>query len=148
MTKMDSFVVFWYYGPSIKVIKSHLNMLLKIRSPNFMDCACYINKNDSLPLPLRPTNLRSLNLATWFFITAVEFRSSAQQFSSLPARTVTMVLSPTSPKATTLNATGRVLLDLQCTGKTVHTRCGEPAINIFLGNYYLHGLKYGLKMVI
>lgn len=82
-------------------------------------------RNDS-PLPLRPTNLRSLNLATWFFIRAVEFLSSAQQFSSLPARTVTRVPSPTSPRATTLKATGRVLLDLQCAGRTVQTKCGEP----------------------
>lgn len=35
--------------------------------------------------------------------------------------------SPTSPRATTLNATGRVLLDLQWAGKTVHTKCGEPS---------------------
>jgi len=78
------------------------------------------------PLPLRPTNLKSLNLATWFFMSAVEFLSSAQQFSSLPARTVTRVPSPTSPRATTLKATGRVLLDLQCAGRTVQTKCGEP----------------------
>lgn len=69
-----------------------------------------------LPLPLLPTNLKSLNLATWFFINVVEFLSSAQQFSSLPARTVTNVPSTTSPRATTLNATGSVLLDLQCVG--------------------------------
>ena len=31
-----------------------------------------------LPRPDRPTKRRSLNLATWFFITAVEFRNSAQ----------------------------------------------------------------------
>lgn len=65
------------------------------------------------PLPLLPTNLKSLNLATWFFIKVVEFLSSAQQFSSLPARTVTRVPSTTSPRATTLNATGSVLLDRQ-----------------------------------
>lgn len=79
-----------------------------------------------LPLPLLPTNLRSLNFATWFFITAVEFLSSAQQFSSLPARTVTKVPSPTSPRATTLNAIGSVLFDRQWVGNTVQTTCGEP----------------------
>lgn len=31
-----------------------------------------------IPLPLRPTNLRSLNLATWFFMAAVAFLSSAE----------------------------------------------------------------------
>lgn len=36
------------------------------------------------PRPLLPTNLRSLNLATWFLITAVQFLSSAQEFSSFP----------------------------------------------------------------
>ncbi|GBP50477.1 hypothetical protein EVAR_96714_1 [Eumeta japonica] len=78
------------------------------------------------PRPLRPTKRRSLNLATWFFMTAELFRSSAQQFSSLPARTVTSVPSPTSPSATTLNATGSVLLERQCGGNTVHTKCGLP----------------------
>jgi len=81
-----------------------------------------------LPLPLRPTNLRSLNLATWFFITAVQFLNSAQKFSSFPARTVTTVPSFTSPKATTLKATGNVLFDLQCGGNTVHTKCGLPVL--------------------
>lgn len=87
------------------------------------------------PLPLLPTNLRSLNLATWFFIKAVEFLSSAQQFSSLPARTVTKVPSPTSPRATTLKATGRVLLDLQCAGRTVQTKCGEPITKMFIWSH-------------
>lgn len=78
------------------------------------------------PRPERPTNRRSLNLATWFFISAVQLRSSAQKFSSLPARMVTGVPSGTSPSATTLNATGSVLLDRQCVGSTVHTTCGQP----------------------
>lgn len=78
------------------------------------------------PRPERPTNRRSLNLATWFFISAVQLRSSAQKFSSLPARMVTGVPSGTSPSATTLNATGSVLLDRQWVGKTVHTTCGQP----------------------
>lgn len=88
------------------------------------------------PLPLLPTNLRSLNLATWFFISAVEFRSSAQQFSSLPARTVTRVPSPTSPRATTLNATGRVLLDRQWVGNWLHKKYGEPVIKSNAPFYY------------
>lgn len=32
----------------------------------------------NLPRPLRPTKRRSLNLATWFFITAVQFLNSAE----------------------------------------------------------------------
>lgn len=86
------------------------------------------------PLPLLPTNLRSLNLATWFFIRAVEFLSSAQQFSSLPARTVTKVPSPTSPRATTLKATGRVLLDLQWAGNTLQTKWGDPVMELNILN--------------
>lgn len=86
------------------------------------------------PLPLLPTNLRSLNLATWFFIRAVEFLSSAQQFSSLPARTVTKVPSPTSPRATTLKATGRVLLDLQWAGNTLQTKWGDPVMKLNIPN--------------
>lgn len=78
------------------------------------------------PLPLLPTKRKSLNLATWFFISAVQFRSSAQKFSSFPARMVTAVPSGTSPKATTLNATGSVLLDRQWVGSMVHTRNGLP----------------------
>lgn len=79
-----------------------------------------------LPLPLLPTNLRSLNLAIWFFITAVQFLSSAQQFSSLPALTVTTVPSNTSPKATTLKAIGNVLFDRQCVGNKEHKKYGLP----------------------
>lgn len=90
------------------------------------------------PLPLRPTNLRSLNFATWFFIRAVEFLNSAQQFSSFPARTVTKVPSPTSPRATTLNATGNVLFDLQCDGKTVQTTWGHPFCQKKHDFTYLH----------
>lgn len=74
-----------------------------------------------LPRPLRPTKRRSLNFATWFFITAVWLRSSPQKFSSLPAITVTRVPSFTSPNATTLNAPGSVLFDRQCVGNVVHT---------------------------
>ena len=77
--------------------------------------------NSNLPRPLRPTKRKSLNFATWFFITAVQFRSSPQKFSSLPAITVTRVPSHTSPNATTLNAMGRVLLDRQCVGRVVQT---------------------------
>lgn len=79
-----------------------------------------------LPLPLRPTNLKSLNLATWFFITAVQFRSSEHQFSSLPAFIVTIVPSPTSANVTTLNATGSVLFDLQWFGSEEHKIYGLP----------------------
>lgn len=46
---------------------------------------CYVNtgyfkfsSDRYIPLPLRPTNLRSLNLATWFFMAAVAFLSSAE----------------------------------------------------------------------
>lgn len=78
-----------------------------------------------LPLPLRPTNRKSLNRATWFFITAVELRSSAAKFSSLPAAIETITPSGISPSATTLKATGRVLLHLQCDGNTLQTKLGE-----------------------
>lgn len=74
-----------------------------------------------LPLPLLPTKRKSLNLATWFFITAVQLRSSPQKFSSLPARIVTMVPSITSPNAKTLNAIGSVLFERQCVGNVVQT---------------------------
>lgn len=81
---------------------------------------------NDLPRPDLPTKRRSLNLATWFFMYATEFRSSAQKFSSLPAAMVTLVPSLTSPRATTLKATGRVLLDRQWAGKTEHTKFGLP----------------------
>ena len=77
------------------------------------------------PLPLRPTNLKSLKRATWFFITAVALRSSAAKFSSLPAAIETRTPSGISPSATTLNATGSVLLHLQCDGNTLQTKFGE-----------------------
>lgn len=77
------------------------------------------------PLPLRPTNLKSLKRATWFFMTAVALRSSAAKFSSLPAAIETRTPSGISPSATTLNATGSVLLHLQCDGNTLQTKFGE-----------------------
>ena len=48
------------------------------------------------PRPLRPTNLRSENLASWFFMTAVQFLISPPQLSSLPHLTLTRVPSGTS----------------------------------------------------
>jgi len=79
-----------------------------------------------LPLPDLPTKRRSLNRATWFFIIAVEFRSSAEKLSSLPANIVTVTPSGISPlNPTTLKATGNVLLHLQCDGNTLHTKFGE-----------------------
>lgn len=80
------------------------------------------------PLPLRPTNLRSLNLATWFFMTAVQFLNSPQQFSSLPALIVTRVPSLTSSRATTLKATGSDLFDLQCDGNALQRMAGLPVL--------------------
>ena len=79
-----------------------------------------------LPRPDRPTNLKSLNLATWFFITAVWFRSSPQKFSSFPALTDTNVPSGTSWNVNTLNPIGRDLLDLQWLGRGEHKTHGEP----------------------
>ncbi len=79
-----------------------------------------------LPLPLRPTNRRSLNLATWFFMMALALRSSPHQFSSLPALMVTSVPSVTSPRATTLKATGSVLLERQWVGSAEQMMEGEP----------------------
>lgn len=85
-----------------------------------------ISKNIDLPRPLRPTKRRSLNLATWFFITAVQFRSSPHQLSSFPARIVTIVPSPISLRATTLNATGSVLFERQWFGRAEHRIYGLP----------------------
>lgn len=79
-----------------------------------------------LPRPLLPTNRKSLNLATEFFMTAVQFLSSPHQFSSLPAFIVTIVPSPTSANATTLNATGSVLFERQCVGNAEHKIYGLP----------------------
>ena len=79
-----------------------------------------------LPRPDRPTNRKSLNLATWFFITAVWFRSSPQKFSSFPALTDTNVPSGTSWNVNTLNPMGRDLLDLQWLGRGEHKMHGDP----------------------
>lgn len=84
-------------------------------------------END-FPRPLRPTNLRSLNLATWFFITAVQLRSSPHQFSSFPALIVTIVPSGMSSKATTLKAHGRLLFDRQWFGSAEQRIDGEPVV--------------------
>lgn len=78
------------------------------------------------PRPLRPTNLKSLNLAIWFLTRAEQLRSSAEQFSSLPALSVTAVPSGTSDSMTTLNAPGNVLLDRQCVGSALHSMYGQP----------------------
>jgi hypothetical protein len=68
---------------------------------------------NNFPLPERPTNLRSLNLAVWFFIMAEAFLNSADEFSSLPAVKMTFVPSGISLREITLKGTGRVLLHLQ-----------------------------------
>ena len=80
----------------------------------------------NLPRPLRPTNLRSLNFATWFLKIACELRNSPQQFSSLPALTVTSVPSGISPNDITLNDIGSVLFERQWFGNGVHIMDGEP----------------------
>ena len=59
-------------------------------------------------------------------MTAVQFLSSPQKFSSLPALTVTNVPSIISSRATTLNATGRDLFDRQCDGRAEHKTAGLP----------------------
>lgn len=59
-------------------------------------------------------------------MTAVPLRSSALQFSSFPARTVTKVPSSMLPRQTTLKAAGRVLLDLQWVGNEEHKTHGLP----------------------
>uniref|UniRef100_A0A182XTI1 Uncharacterized protein n=1 Tax=Anopheles quadriannulatus TaxID=34691 RepID=A0A182XTI1_ANOQN len=82
-------------------------------------------END-FPRPDRPTNRRSLNFATWFFITAVALRSSAWKFSSLPAFIVTSVPSWISSSAITLNAHGKLLLERQCVGKAEQRTAGDP----------------------
>lgn len=80
------------------------------------------------PLPLLPTNLKSLNLATWFLNMAVQLRSSPQEFSSFPALTWTTVPSLISHNMITLKATGNVLLDLQWEGRAEQTRLGQPVL--------------------
>ena len=77
-----------------------------------------------LPLPDLPTNLKSLNLATWFLKVAVAFLRSAALFSSLPAVNMTLVPSRTSLRESTLNGTGSVLLQRQCDGRIVQTKFG------------------------
>lgn len=59
-------------------------------------------------------------------MTAVPLRSSALQFSSLPARTVTSVPSSMLPRQTTRKAAGRVLLERQCVGSDEHRTQGLP----------------------
>ena len=80
----------------------------------------------AFPLPLLPMILRSLNLATLFFITWELFLSSPQKFSSLPILRFTIVPSSMSLKAITLKAEGRVLFDLQWLGSAVQRTFGEP----------------------
>lgn len=86
----------------------------------------HTRKDDFLPLPDLPTNRRSLNLATWFFMTAELFLNSPQKFSSLPALTVTMVPSLISSSATTLKDMGKDLLERQWLGNAVHRMLGAP----------------------
>lgn len=80
----------------------------------------------TLPRPLRPMNLRSLNFATESCITAVAFRISPHRFSSLPTVSRTVVPSATSPSATTVNVTGSDLLQRQCDGSAEQTTFGLP----------------------
>ena len=83
-------------------------------------------KLKALPLPLLPMILRSLNLATLFFITWELFLSSPQKFSSFPILRFTIVPSSMSLNAITLKAEGRVLFDLQWLGSAVQRTFGEP----------------------
>lgn len=78
----------------------------------------------SLPLPDLPTNLKSLKRATWFLKVAVAFLRSAALFSSLPAVNMTFVPSKTSLRESTLNGTGKVLLQRQWEGRIVQTKLG------------------------
>ena len=82
------------------------------------------NSAASLPLPDLPTNLRSLKRATWFLKVAVAFLRSAALFSSLPAVSMTFVPSKTSLRESTLNGTGKVLLQRQWEGRIVQTKLG------------------------
>jgi len=71
-------------------------------------------------------NLRSLNLATESYMTAVALRISPHKFSSLPAVSRTVVPSATSPSATTVNVAGSALLQRQCVGSAEQTTFGLP----------------------
>lgn len=99
------------------------------------------------PLPLRPTKRRSLNLATCSFIVAWQFFSSALQFSSLPARIVTVVPSPTSTSATTLKELGSVLLARQCGGSLEHKKYGLLVRTARLNDIFVV-VSYWLKRMI
>merc|ERR1719285_640873 len=83
---------------------------------------------NAFPLPLLPMILKSLNLATLFFITCELFLSSPQKFSSFPILRLTIVPSSMSLNAITLKAEGRVLFDLQWLGSAVHRTFGEPVL--------------------
>src|SRR6218665_2092257 len=95
-----------------------------------MDCKISVDADSAgctpSPLPLLPTNRKSLNIATWFSMNAMLFLSSAHRLSLLPADSVTFVPSLTSPNATTMKAAGRDLFDLQCSGSNVQTTFGHP----------------------
>lgn len=79
------------------------------------------------PFPLRPTNRRSLNLATPFFNLAILFFTSALQFLSLPADMITSVRSGTSLSVViTLNANGKLPLLRTCFGNFEQKIVGEP----------------------
>ena len=81
-----------------------------------------------LPRPLRPMIRKSLNFATFCFITAVLFLNSPQKFSSLPTLKLTTVPSSISLRAITLKAIGKVLLLLQCVGRAVQRTLGAPVL--------------------
>lgn len=54
-------------------------LLLRFLPPSLCDCQCRAARSPfHSPRPLRPTKRRSLNLATWFFMTAEALRSSAE----------------------------------------------------------------------
>lgn len=78
------------------------------------------------PRPLLPRKRKSLNLASWFCMTATAFLSSAKGRSSLPADSTTLVPSGTGTRDTTRKGVGRDLLDRQCLGRLEHSRCGLP----------------------
>merc|ERR1711892_115449 len=81
---------------------------------------------NDFPRPLLPTNLKSLNLASWFFMTAVQFLISPLLLSSFPHFTLTRVPSGTSWKVKTLKAVGRALLLRQWLGRGEHRMHGDP----------------------
>lgn len=105
------------FGPSTvtRIILLYVATWSGIDDTGMTDARMIIVAENELLRPLRPTKRESLNLATPFSMSAVLFRKSGFQFSSLPAVMTTSVPSGISESSvTTLNAHGQILLCWWC----------------------------------